>query len=184
MATIEEAWAEAIASAPHDTIILHTLEINHKAFTTPLRVCRWPVTGNEPERFACLLEADAPFNPNEIVEYIGLPFQLVLPDLNAEEVGGISIRMENVGGELDDTGRSLDDYLESAALDGGKITAVYREFIKGREKEGPASVWWDIKIVNPHLEGQALVADGSVLDWTNRVVSKHYTLEDYPALAK
>lgn len=183
MASLAEAWAEAMASAPQDTITLHTLEIDHQAFSQPLRVCRWPVTGNEPTVFNCLLEEDAPFNPGEVVQFLGLPLDLGFPDLSAENVGSMSISLSHVGGELDENGRGLDDYLESAAMDGGKITAVYRAFIKGREKEGPAVVWWDVKIVNPQYEGQTVSTSGSILDWMNRVVSRLYTLEEYPALA-
>ena len=71
---LEKALAEADASAPQDRISLHALEVNHYTFTDPVRVIRWPVTGPEPDRFHCLLEGDAPYNPNQIVEYIGAPF--------------------------------------------------------------------------------------------------------------
>jgi hypothetical protein len=173
---LEAALKEAYASAPQDEIILHALEINHRSFTEPIRVIQWPVTGPEPDRFKCLLEADAPYNPGQVVTFIGLPFDLVPPEKSTENMGQFQIRVENVGD-------ILDEHLEAASLNGGTITAIYREFLKGSEEVmGPVAIWGDIKIISPRPEGQAIVFDGAVLDWMFRKFGRLTLPSDYPAL--
>ncbi len=173
---LQQAIAEAYASAPQDEIILHALEINHRSFTQPVRVIRWPVSGPEPERFRCLLEDDAPYNPGQVVEFIGLPFEPIIPARDTENPGQFAIRIDNVGD-------ALDEYLENAALHGGKISAVYREYIKGQEAEGPAQVWRSITLHSPRQEGQSIIMDGATLDWMFLKFGRLYKVKDYPGLA-
>ena len=171
----EQALAEAYACAPQDVIVLHSLEVNHFTFTEPVRVIRWPVTGPEPERFICLLEDDAPYDPARAVTFIGAPFEVTLPEKSTESIGQFTIRIDNVG-DL------LDEYLENAAMSGGKITAIYREFLKGQEMDGPASVWAGITLHSPRMEGQTLFMDGAMLDWVFRAHGEVYKPEDYPGI--
>ncbi len=173
---LQAAIAEAYASAPQDEIALHALEVNHYTFSAPIRVIRWPVTDEEPEKFECLLEDDAPYNPAKIVEYLGAPFEIILPEKDTNSPGQFQIRVDNVGD-------MLDEYMENAALGGQKITAIYREFIKGRESEGPCASWPNIVLSNPHMEGLTLVMDGAVLDWMFRAFGKLMLPGSYPALA-
>lgn len=175
---LEQAIAEAYASAPADTIVLHSIELNHKSFTQPARVIRWPVTDNNPDIFRCLLEDTAPYDPGKVVEFIGAPFEIMLPTQSTDETGQFSIRIDNIGDRLDGD-------LEAAALSGGQITAIYREFIKGTEEtDGPSSVWEGISIASPRLEGQTIIVDGSILDWMNRSFGYLYTPESYPGLVR
>ena len=62
MITLEEAIAEAYASAPDDEIIYDALEIDHPSFVAPARLVNWPVTGPEPDVFKFLHEDTAPLN--------------------------------------------------------------------------------------------------------------------------
>ena len=175
---LQKAIAEAYASAPVEVQMLHTLELNHKSFTQPARVIRWPVTDNTPDVFQCLLEDTAPYDPGKVVEFIGAPFEITLPTQSTDETGQFSIRIDNIGDRLDED-------LEAAALSGGQITAIYREFIKGTEgTDGPSSIWEGINIKNPRLEGQTIVTDGSILDWMNRPFGQLYTPEKYPGLVR
>lgn len=177
-ALLEAAIAEAYASAPQDTIVLHTLELNHKSFTQPARVVRWPVTDNEPAVFHCLLEDDAAYDPGRVVDFIGLPFEIVTPEKSTENPGQFQIKIDNVGD-------MLDEQLEAAALEGGQITAIYREFIKGSEEtDGPRAVWGGIQIASPRMEGQTITVSGAVLDWMHRPYGYLYTPERYPALVR
>jgi hypothetical protein len=166
---------EAYASAPQNEIVLHSMEVNHKTFTEPFRVIRWPIAGEEPVRFQCLLEEDADYNPNEIVEFIGAPFELMLPEKDTENPGQFTVRIDNIG-DL------LDEYLENAALSGGKISAVYREYIKGQEKDGPASVWPGITLTSPRMENQTLFMDGAILSWMSKKWGGVYTPGKYPGI--
>lgn len=177
-AELDAAIAEAYASAPQDVIVLHTLEINHPAFTQPARVCRWPVTDSEPTVFRCRLENDAPYNAGEVVEFVGLPFEIVLPEKSGENPGSFTLRLDNIGD-------MLDAELEAAAMYGSKITAIYREYIKGTEStDGPRTVWDDITITDPKMEGQSIVATGAILDWMFKPFGKLYLPSEYPALVR
>lgn len=177
MADWDAAIAEAYASAPQDRIVLHTLEINHRSFPEPVRAVRWPVTDNEPTVFRCLLEDTAPYTPGQVVDFIGVPFDIVLPSKSTESAGQFQIRIDNIGD-------ALDDYLENAALGGGQITAIYREYIKGDEHNGPRTVWEGIKINSPRMEGSTVSSEGAVMDWLEKPYSYLYTPENSPALVR
>jgi hypothetical protein len=166
---------EAYVSAPSDEIVLHSLEVVHKTFTEPIRVVRWPVAGPEPERFQCKLEDDADYNPGQVVEFIGAPFEVILPEKTTENPGRFTIRIDNIGDYLD-------EYLENAATSGGEIACTYREFVKGRELEGPASIFSGITITSPRMEGQTLFFDGAVMEWLLRKYGRLYTPGKYPSL--
>ncbi len=172
------ALEEAYASAPTDEIVLHALEVNHRTFDEPIRVIRWPVLGEEPETFECLHEEDAPHSPGQIVNYMGAPFELLLPEKNSESLGSFAVRIDNIGD-------FADGYITNAALGGGKITATYREYIKGQEKDGPGAVWPGITLTKPRKEGggMTLIFEGAVLDWIFKAFGKLILPQDYPALS-
>ena len=165
---LQQAIAEAYACAPQDVLILHTLEINHKTFSQPARVARWSGVGPEVEVFRCRLEDNAPYNPGEVAEFVGLPFEMVPPEKSESTPGEISLRVCGIGYELDND-------LEAAALGGSAITCIYRSYIHGEELKGPAEVWPGITLTGPSSEG-------AVLNWINRKYGRKYTPEGYPGL--
>jgi hypothetical protein len=176
MATLEEAYEEAYASVSHDVILLHALEINHPAFDEPLRVIQWPITGNEPDKFYCLHEKDATYNPGKEVLYVGFPYTMTLPESSPNNEGTLKIEIAIYN--------DFDRYLYEAALNPGIIKAIYRTYIKGREKEGPVYTWKDLTISNPSREGGKIKADGTVLGWMKKPFGKLYQPIDYPALER
>jgi hypothetical protein len=173
---LKQAIEEAYASAPQDVVALHSLEINHKTFTDPIRLIRWQVVGQEPEKFSCRLEDDALYNPGQVVEFIGAPFEILLPEKDTDNPGQFRVRAEGVG-DL------FDEYLYNAALGGGKITAVYREYIKGDEQlDGPASIWPQMILSSPKLEGMTFEIRGTVMDWMTRAFGPLMLPGDYPGI--
>ena len=174
---LHKAILESYASAVQDVILLYTLEFNHAAFSQPARVCRWSSASPEPERFYCKLEADAPVDAGQVVEFIGLPFEVQMPDKTDGNAGEFQFRIDGVGFELDAD-------LEEAALSGGQITAIFRIFVKGHEQEGPAEVWRNISIKNPAIDAYTgtVTANGSFFDWINKTFGYNYTPGKYPAL--
>ena len=173
---LQQAIAEAYACAPQDVLILHTLEINHKTFNRPARVARWSGVGPEVEVFRCRLEGNALYNPGEVVEFVGPPFELVPPEKSETTPGEISLRVSGIGYELDND-------LEAAALGGSAISCIYRSFIHGEELKGPAEVWPGITLTGPSSEGaDNMTATGAVLNWINRKYGRKYTPEGYPGL--
>jgi hypothetical protein len=171
---LREAIEEAYATVTSPDIPLHALEIDHPAFDEPLRVIRWPVTGPEPTKFYCLHEDKAPKDPGRTVMYLGFPFELTLPESSANNEGSFRLKVAIA----DD----FDKYLMEACGRQGVITAVYREYVKGRESEGPAVVWAGITITSPRREGADILADGTVLGWMRKAFGGLYRPIDYPAL--
>lgn len=173
----DEALAEAYAAAPPEVIVLNAVEIWHRAFTQPARIVRWPVTDNEPQKFNLLHEPDAPYNPGAVVEYIGLPFEATLPESSKETPGQFIFRMDHIGSLLDAD-------LEAAALEGGTIRAVFRQYIKEQELQGPNAVWDGISIGSPMESAGTIEATGTVMNWLLKPYGRIYAPEDYPALVK
>ena len=100
MATIEEAVKEAYASAPVDIVVLDTLEIWHRTFTAPVRVVRWPMESWKPTEFNLLLEANAPRNPGATVTFLGVPFEITLPEKSQDTPGEFNISIGGAGGNI------------------------------------------------------------------------------------
>lgn len=124
---LQKAVAEAYASAPVEVQMLHTLELNHKSFTQPARVARWPLEP-EPRRFMLRLEDDAAYDPGALAEFIGLPFDISLPEKSENTPGEVNLRICGVGDYFDED-------LEAAAL-GGEASRPYiaAMFSGGRRK--------------------------------------------------
>ena len=98
---LQKAIAEAYASAPVEVQMLHTLELNHKSFTQPARVARWPLEP-EPRRFMLRLEDDAAYDPGALAEFIGLPFDISLPEKSENTPGEVNLRICGVGDYFDE----------------------------------------------------------------------------------
>ncbi len=174
---LEEAIAEAYASAPQDVHILHTVEIHHRTFTEPVRLVRHPLEGPKPGEFRMRLEESAKYNPGQVATFLGVPFELVRPEKSADTPGEFTFKVAR----LNDL---LDEELENAALGGGVIEAVYREYREGDELRGPASWWPGIRLHSPSIDPKSgdLVVTGSVLNWLNRKYGRLYTPGAYPGL--
>jgi hypothetical protein len=174
MATLQEAAEEAYASATNVDIPLHAMEVNHPNFTQPLRVIRWPVTGPEPDKFICKHESTATINPNQNVEYFGFPFELMLPESSQDSEGSFRFKVAIYN--------DFDEWLLKAVQNPGVITATYRQYIKGRELEGPAVIWPDIQLSSPRRENADIIADGAILSWMKKPFGSLYLPIDYPSL--
>jgi len=114
--TLSQALKEAYASAPANIVIYHTLELNHPAFTTPIRVVRDYVD------LIATLEPTAPINPSEVVTFIGFSFDFTKPEVSSTGVPQITITMDNVD-------RSIVANIEAALGSTEMVTVIYREFI-------------------------------------------------------
>ena len=121
--TLEDALAEAYASAPSSEVILHTLEIRHPSFTTPVRVVR------DFHDFTACLEADAPKDPGAEVTFIAMAFDFSLPDVEKATSPEIDISLDNVSGELI-------GYLDAAAQTPDLIEVTYRPYLAS-DPSGP-----------------------------------------------
>lgn len=173
---LEEARLEAYASATHGDVILHAVELNHPVFRgqDPIRVIRWPVVGPEPQKFHCLLEDTSPEDAGQVKTFVGFPFELKLPEISSENNGTFEGRF---GYDTD-----IDAILMDAAQNPGVITMHYRQYVLGRELEGPVETWAGIEVQNPRREGGMITFNGQPLPWLNRGFSKNYTKGEFPML--
>lgn len=171
------AVRESIASARQDKIVLETLEFHHPTFVSPARVARWSAASPVPREFLCRLEDNAPVDAGQLVKFIGLPFEITLPDKSEDSPGEFSFRVAGVGFEVEAD-------LEAAVMQGSLITVTYRCYVKGEEDKGPADVWPDISIESPAIDAATgdLTARGSLFGWTSRTFGLQYTPGKYPAL--
>ncbi len=154
---LEQAIREAYASAPSDTVILHTLELRHPAFVdddgepTAVRVVRnfadeatWsnlggaevqavldamPAEGRDLVGLVARLEADAPTDAGRMVPFIALAFDLELPPVDTAPVPEIAVTLDNVS-------REIVRHLDAAATSLDKIEVTYRPYLS-TDLEGP-----------------------------------------------
>jgi hypothetical protein len=174
---LQAAIEEAYASAPSDVRVLYTLEFSHHVFTHPARVVRWSAASPEPKKVLCKIEDNAPYNPGETVEFIGLPFDLNMPEKSNASPGEFTFHVAGIG-------YALDADLEAAALSGGIITAIFRVYEQGEEISGPAQVWPGIQVTSPRLDPASgdMYATGSILGWVNKAYGPLYLPSNYPSL--
>lgn len=114
--TLSQAIREAYAAAPADVIIYHTLEINHPAFSHPIRVVR------DTAVLTATLEAAAPHNPGQAVTFVGFRFDIVPPEVGPTAIPQCVIEIDNVD-------RSILAQVEAAMTTTSLITCIYRQFI-------------------------------------------------------
>lgn len=114
--TLSQAIREAYAAAPADVIVYHTLEINHPAFSTPIRVVR------DTADLTATLEASAPNDASTAVTFVGFRFDVVPPDVSTSAVPQCVIEIDNVS-------REILSQIEAAMISTDLITCIYRQFI-------------------------------------------------------
>lgn len=114
--TLSQALAEAYASAPSAEVILHTLELRHPSFTQPLRVV------NDHATLTATLEADAPLDAGQPVEFAAFAFRFRLPDVQSAGMPELEIEIDNVSAEVV-------AYMDQAANSTELIEATYRPYL-------------------------------------------------------
>ncbi len=126
---LSQALREAYASAPSDVVILHTLELRHPSFLDDdgepiaIRVVR------DNQDLTARLEASAPLNGGQMVNFIAMGFDLELPPIDTAPVPEISITLDNVS-------REIVKHLDAASDSQSKIEVTYRPYLSD-DLEGP-----------------------------------------------
>lgn len=117
-----EALKEAYAANPVDDVVLDTLEIRHPAFVddsgnpTAVRIVRGY------DDITATLEADAPLNPGQAVQFIACAFNFVLPGFKSGDVPQLQITLDNVS-------REITAHLEQAIVEITPIEITYRPYL-------------------------------------------------------
>ena len=174
---MDMAIAEAYASCPVDeAIILYTLEFIHPTFDQPARVVRWPVTGNEMQRFSLKLEPEAPENPGEYVDFICAPFEVTIPAQEENAPGEFKIRVEHIG-------HLMSEHLKSAVMQREPVRMVFREYLKTMP-ESPQLVYTDFSISRVTVTNNSVEASATMIDWLLLVYGRIYTPSEFPGLVR
>ena len=114
--TLSLALQEAYASAPTGVRICHTLELRHPAFVSPIRVVRDTVN------LSATLEATAPANAGEVVDFVAYAFDVVRPEVSPAGVPQCTITIDNVA-------REILAAIEASLTTTDPIEITYREFL-------------------------------------------------------
>jgi hypothetical protein len=168
--TLSQAIKEAYASAPSASIIYHTLEIWHPAFSVPIRVVR------DNASLDARLEASAPRNAGEMVTFVGFAFDIVPPEVTHTAVPQCVIEIDNVS-------RDILAQIEAAMGSTELITVIYRAFLStdlsGPENDPPLSMTIFQISANPFR----IRATAGFSDLSNkRFPGLDYTSEVFPGL--
>lgn len=121
---LSAAIAEAYASAPADEVILHTVELHHPAFEIPIRVVRERVS------ISARLEASAPRDAGEVVEFAAYAFDLTPPDQTSTGTPQCVLEIDNVS-------REILVQVRAAVVEGSPVEMIYRAYLSGALLDGP-----------------------------------------------
>ena len=169
---LSQAIKEAYAVAPANDIIFYTVELRHTAFTAPIRL----VLNNED--IQATLEATAPENPSELVDFIHMQFRLGKPELDDTSSPQLTLEIDNVSTEIEE---NIALAIESTS----PVEVTYREFLfsdlSGPQNDPPL-----------HMEVSTIKATDSVVSAVcsfgsfanRRFPNQLYTVERFPQLAR
>lgn len=170
-ATLSEALKEAYASAPSDIVIVNTLEIRHPAFTAPIRVVSDFVA------VTAKLEANAPLNAGEMVEFLPFAFELSLPEMTDKGVPELGLRIDNVS-------REIMEHIELASPLPDKLEITYRAYLSNDLSSGPHNdPPLHLTIISIEADAVAITAKASVVDFINKKFpNQEYDENRFPGL--
>ena len=115
-----EAWTRAVASADVDSAPIATIEINHPSFVengtqVAVRLCSDII--NRTFR----IEAGAPLNAGQDVNFIAAPFEFTQPKKGADGAFEAKVRISNIG-------REISKYLDDAATISAEAKVTFRVY--------------------------------------------------------
>lgn len=168
--TLTQALKEAYASAPSNLVIYHTLELNHPAFSTPIRVVRDFTDLN------ARLEASAPNNPSQYVTFVGYNFEFTKPEISATGVPQLTIEIDNVD-------RTIVANIEAALTTRDLVQVIYREFISSDLSEPQNDPPLSMTIMSIVADLYKVSATAGFPDLQNkRFPTKEYDAQTFPGL--
>lgn len=165
--TLSQAIKEAYASRPLIPI-LHTLELNHAAFTEPIRVKRGK--GD----ILAILEAGAPRNPSEQVTFLGFFFDIKPPDAT----GQCTIEIDNVS-------RDIVRNIELSMTDATPISMIYRAYLENDLTKPQNDPPLELSLISITATVFKVTATATLMNFNNkRFPGVSYTDDRFPALVQ
>ena len=176
--TWTDAWAEAVSSAPSDTVTIGTLEFIHSTFVdgggnqVSIRAV------NDVVDMQFLLEDSAPIDPGTVVTFTAIPFEIPWPDAQDGQVPKLVIKLDNAGKEID-------PFLAPATLVQEPILVIFRVYLYYPATQtsvmGMDPVTFNlrtVKVSGQYVEGEASLTDLQNLQFC-RII---YDIKNYPGL--
>lgn len=166
---VTQAMQEVYAAVPSNVVTLHTLELDHPAFVTPIRV----VTGDDGTPAA--QEVPLTLETGEEVDFIAFGFDVTPPGFDDKGPTPGRIRIDAVSGELWDP-------LEAAATSSGAIAVTYRAWRHDQRGE-PGDVIKGLKLRRVGLSETAAEGDVGFDEVGKQAFPRQtYSIDLYPAL--
>lgn len=177
-----DALAEAYASAPLADIILATIELRHPSFDSPLRLVAdtGQILSLDPEPVfghMLTLEADAPENGGESVQFFACGFDFSLPDQQEGQLPSVNVAIDNVA------------YLLTPELDKlvgvrAKLALTYREYLAS-DPTTPQFILNGLTMSNVASNLTRVSGQASFADLINRSFpGVVYRAKDFPGLVQ
>lgn len=170
--SLTQAIKEAYASAPIDVVTLHTVELRHPAFTTPIRVVL------DHADLTAKLEATAPVDPGASVTFVAYAFNFERPAV--EKTGNPEVLLT-----IDDVSEEIKANIELANAGTDKIEMTYRPYLStdlnGPQMDPP------LHLVVTHVNADLfqVTARASFGDDDNRQFpGEDYTATRFPGLIR
>ncbi|BCW89955.1 hypothetical protein sos41_31230 [Alphaproteobacteria bacterium SO-S41] len=183
MSTLDDLFSEAIleayASAPTKEPVLGTLELRHPAFLDeegePLTAVRLVLDNRD---WDLKLNADAPADPGDLVEFRGVPIDVKLPEHSDTGVPEAEIGIDNASAELMPQFKRAGDTNDP-------IFVTYREFLPSRRFFGPEFIIDGFSAKRARATVLRATARLGFFDMLNAAFpSETYRVEDYRGLAQ
>lgn len=171
-ASLKEAIKEAYALAPTGVVILNTLEFRHPAFTQPIRCVL------DYQNLTATLEADAPVDAGQAVEFVAYAFDMTLPPVDESARPEILIVIDNVS-------REITDQLDAAAELPDKIELTYRPYLSTDTSAPQMDPPLHLVVTEVDADNARITARGTFGDYSNkRFPAEDYSTARFPGLAR
>ena len=158
---LNDAIAEAYASARTDVVVLHTLEFRCASFldeagnVTALRFVQ-----DADQNHTCSLEATAPLNAGQAVEFIGAMFGLTLPSVEEGAAPKLSITVPNIG-------TKITQHIDNATTGDKPITVTYRAYLDSNTSE-PQNRPLTLELDSCKASGGMITATATLMNLSNK----------------
>ena len=174
---ITDAIKEAYASAPTDEIIFDTLELRHDSFKDEnndpfaLRFIR------DFEDRLLTLEASAPLNGGEEVNFIACAFDVIPPPEEDAPTPELTITLDNIG-------RPLTEHIDNAVISENQIEVTYRPYLSSDSSKPQQiiPVTFIVKRISVNLQKVTVTCSPKRIG-ERPFPSKEYTIDEFISLA-
>jgi hypothetical protein len=174
---LNDAIAEAYATARTDVVVLHTLEFRCDAFVdendqpTALRFVM-----DADQDHTCTLESTAPLNAGQAVTFLGAMFGLTLPSVEEGAAPKLSITVPNIG-------TKITQHIDNATMGDRPITVTYRAYLD-TDTSAPQAKPLTLELDSCKCGGGMITATATLLNLSNKSFpSVLYDTVKFPGLS-